>query len=150
MKLVDAEAEMLRLASHFVQRRQPVVNIERRVLEPLRHDRPGALLEFQNEMRVRLPRFVVEIFRETKEQNVAQEIEDRFLERRISALRRDHGALDDGAIFFAHRLSGSDVGAVNREAGNRLAHRAGERLEGEIAKPAVFLRKPVEHVARGR
>ena len=43
---------------------------------------------------------------------------------------------------------GSDVRAINRETRDRFAHRAGQRIEGEIAKPAVLLREPVEHVAQ--
>src|SRR5664279_5229792 len=97
-------------------------------------------------MLMRLPRFRVEILRKTKEQNIAQEIEDRFLERGISAFRDDDGAFDDRTVFLTHRLPGSDIGAVDREAGNRLTHRAGQRLEREIAEPPVLLRKPVEHV----
>ena len=92
-------------------------------------------------------RFVIEIFRETEEQNVAQEIEDRFLQRRVAPFRRDDGALDDGAILLAHRLAGRDVSAIDREAGDRFAHRAGQRVEGEIAEPAIRFREPVEHVA---
>ena len=125
MKFVDADAEMLRLAPYFIQRSQPVVDIERCVLQALRHDRPSALLEFQNEVRVRLPRFVVKVLGKSKEQNVAQEIKDRFLESRISALRRDNGALDDDPVLFVDRLSGCDVSAVHWETRNRLAHGAG-------------------------
>ena len=85
VKFVDADPEMLRLAADFVQRGQPVVNVERRILQALRHDRPGALLEFQNEMRVLGARFLVQIFRKTEEQNVAQKIEDRFFDARDCA-----------------------------------------------------------------
>ena len=49
---------------------------------------PVLCWNFRTKCSVRRPRFVVQIFREPEEQNVAQEIEDRFLERRISALRR--------------------------------------------------------------
>ena len=65
---------------------------------------PVALLEFENEMRVLRARFVVEIFRETQEQDVAQEIEDGFLDRRVAAFRRGDGALDHCAVLVADRL----------------------------------------------
>ena len=45
VKCFDAQAETLRFAADFVQRGQPVVNVKRRVLESLRHDRPGASAE---------------------------------------------------------------------------------------------------------
>ena len=99
MEFFDAETELLRLAADFVQRRQPVVNIEGGILESLRHDRAGALLKFQNKMHVLGAGFVVQILRETKKQNVAQEIKDRFFDRRIAPFRRGHGAFNDGAIF---------------------------------------------------
>ena len=125
MEVFDADPEMLRLAADFVQRREPVVNVKGGVLEPLRHDRPGALLKFQNEMHVRGARLVVEVFRKTEKQNVAQKIEDRFFDRRVAPFRGRDRALDDRAILLAHRLPGRDVSAVNRETGDRFAHGAG-------------------------
>ena len=87
MKRVDAEPELLRLAANFVERGESIVNVKRRVLETLRHDGAGELLKLEHEIRVLLARLDVQIFREPKQQNVAQEIEDRFLGRRIAAFR---------------------------------------------------------------
>ena len=45
----------------------------------------------------------------------------------IAGLRRlaaAHRALDDRAIFVTYRLAGREISAVNRETGNRFAHRA--------------------------
>ena len=94
---------MLRLAPHFVERDKTIINIERRVFESLRHDWRGALLEFQDEMFVRGARFLVEVFRKTQQQNIAQKIEDRFFQGRVPPLRRRDRALDDGTVFVAHR-----------------------------------------------
>ena len=131
---------MLRLAADFVQRRQPVVDIESRVLESLRHDRAGHCWNFKDEMRVLGAGFLIEVLRETEEQDVAQEIEDRFFDRGIAPLGRGDRALDHGAICIAHRPAGRDVSSVNRETGDRFAHREGQRIEGEIAEPAILLR----------
>ena len=40
-----AHREMVRFAAHLVERDQTIVAVERGVLERLRHDRPGQLLE---------------------------------------------------------------------------------------------------------
>src|SRR2546430_9428529 len=50
-------SKLLRLAAHFVQRCQPVVNVEDGVLKPLRHDRPRSLLKLQHEIHVLGARF---------------------------------------------------------------------------------------------
>ena len=86
VKCLDTQPELLRLAADFVERRQTVINVEHRVLESLRHDRPGELLEFENEMHVLLARLHIQVLRETKKQNVAEEIKDRFFHRRIATL----------------------------------------------------------------
>ena len=147
VKCRNADAELLRLAADLVQRGEPVVNIEGGILQSLGHDRPGALLELENEMRVLRARFFIQVFRKTKEQDVAQEIEDRFFDRRVAALGRRDRSLDDRAIVLAHRFSGRDVGSINRETGDRFANCAIQRIEGEIAEPAILLPKAIEHVA---
>ncbi len=147
VKSFHAQSEALRFAADFVQRGQPVVDVKSGILQPLGHDRPGCLLEFQDEMDVLFAGFVVEVFRETEEQDVAQEIEDRFFERRVAPLGRSDRALDHGAIGFAHRAARREVGSINRKTGDCLAHRKGQGIEGIIAVPAIFLRDPVEHRA---
>ena len=147
MKLFHTDSKMLRLAADFVQRGQPVVNVERRILEPLRHDRPRALLEFQNEMLVLGARFVVQVFGEPEQQNIAQKIEDRFFQRRVPSFRRRHRALNNRAIFFADGLARRDVSPINRKTGDRFANGARQGFQREIPEPPVLFRKPVEHVA---
>ena len=105
------------------------------------------MLELEDEVRVRGAAFVIDVFRELKEEDVAQEIEDRFFDRRVAPFCGRDRAFDYRAIGVAHRLARRDVGPVNRKTGNRFTHRAAERLEREIAEPPVLLREPVEHAA---
>src|SRR6267378_7965544 len=101
VKCLNTQAELLRFATHFVERGQTVVNVEYRVFESLRHDRPGELLEFEHEMHVLLARLRIEVFRKSEKQNVAEKIEDRFLHRRIAAFGRSNRAPDHLSIFVA-------------------------------------------------
>ena len=71
VKSFDRDAELLGLASNFVECGESIVNVTGSVLDPLGHDRSGKLLKLQYKMDVLLPRLWVEIFREPKEQNVA-------------------------------------------------------------------------------
>src|SRR5205807_8374037 len=137
VKTVDAQPELLRLAAHFVEGRQTVVNIERGILQAFRHDRPGKLLKFKHELHVLLARLRIQVRRKTKKQNVAKEIENLFLDRRIASLGRSNRALDHLSIFIAHRVAGSEIGSIRGETGNRLAHCSGERLESEITIPSI-------------
>ena len=73
MEFFDPHPETLRLAADFIQRRKPVIDVKNRVLEPLGHDRAGDLLKLQDEMHVLGAGRVVQIFRETEKQNIAQE-----------------------------------------------------------------------------
>ena len=51
--------ELLRLAAHFIERGQAIEEIKGRVLQSLGHDRPGALLKFQDEVHMLGARFLV-------------------------------------------------------------------------------------------
>src|SRR5436309_300947 len=146
MKHINARPKLLRLAAHFVYCYEPVVNVKDCVLQSLGHDRSGGLLKFQNEMRVRGAFGSAKVRRETKEQHLAQIIEDRLVHSRVAALGRGDCALDNLSIFIVHRLIGLEISAINRKAGDGLAQRARQRLEREIAIPSVLLGKPVEHV----
>ena len=138
----------MRLAAYFVQGRQSVINIEDGVLQPLRHNRSRGLLKFQHEIRVLRARFGIEIWRKTKEQYVTKKIEGRFFHGRIAPLRGCDGLFDNPPVFLGHGLHGFQVRSVNWKTGNRLAYRARERLEREIAVPPVLLGKPVQHVSQ--
>src|SRR6266480_5074194 len=99
-------------------------------------------------MRVRRAPRGVETCWKTEEQHVAQKIEDRFFHGRVTPFGYADCALYDFTIFIARRLTGREVGSVNREAGDGLAHGPRKRLEREIPVPAASLRKPIKHVAQ--
>ena len=99
-------------------------------------------------MRVRGAPSIIEIWRKTEKQHVTQKIENRFFHRWVAALGRGDCALDDLSIFFAHGLAGREISSINGKAGDGFAHRARERLEREIAIPAVLLGQTIEHVAQ--
>ena len=90
----------------------------------------------------------IEVFRKTKEQKVAQKVEDRFFDRGIASLGRRHRALDHRAILLAHRFSRFQIGAINGKTCDRFAHRPGQRFQSVIAKPAIMFRQPIHHVAK--
>src|SRR5678815_3592329 len=88
----------------------------------------------------------IEILWGTKQQHVAQKIKNRFLHCRVAAFGCGDGALDDLPVLFAYRLTGVDIGSVNRKARNRLAHGTRERFERKIAIPSVSLGQAIEQV----
>ena len=99
MELRHVDAEMLRFAADLVERDEPVINVERRILQPLRHDRPGALLEFHHKVFVLGDTRRVRVRRELEQQNVAQKIEHRPLDARVAALGQRDGTVDHGAVL---------------------------------------------------
>ena len=66
-----------RVAAHLVERHQPVVEVERRVLDALGHHRAGHLLEAQHEAQARAPLGLGELLRGPQQERVAQEVEHR-------------------------------------------------------------------------
>src|SRR5205807_8109188 len=81
------------------------------------------------------------------EQSNGPKIKDRFFNCSIPAIGCGDGAFDYLSILVAHRPSRREVGSINGKAGNRLADGVCERFEREIAIPAIFLGKPIDHVA---
>ena len=68
----------------------------------------------------------------------------------IAGLRRLAAAIARSITARSSSLTGCagrEISPINREAGDRFAHSAAQRIEGEIAIPAILLRKPIEHVA---
>ena len=54
VEVLHREARRRRLAADFVERDEPVEDVEGRVLDALRGDRPGALLELEHEIAAQL------------------------------------------------------------------------------------------------
>src|SRR4051812_5920756 len=147
MKIIDGTAELLWLAAYLVQGSEAVIDIEGGVLYPFGRNRSGRLLKLKDKVGMRGARLLIEVLREFELKNVTQVVKDRLLDAGVTALCGGDRALDHSAIFFAHRLARSDISAVDRKTGNRLAHRDLKLLEREIAEPAVGLGKPGQHAA---
>src|SRR5947209_5499084 len=69
VKLLRRDPEAAGVSPHLVQRGQPEEGVERRVLQALRHDRPGELLEAQGEL-------AFDVTRNGEGQKIAQEVEE--------------------------------------------------------------------------
>ena len=155
MKSLDGRPLRVGFAADFVQRDESVENIERRVLDPLRRDRSRGLLELEHE---RAAQFFIDrmcVFRR-RQKHVTQELEDRALQRRIAPSREREGAQDHARIRLVRGLRGIEVTAIHREARDDFAHRRRERVQREIAIPAMAFRNAIEqraervHFARHR
>src|SRR5947207_12789267 len=90
VKCIDTQPELLRFAAHFVERRKPVINIERRILETFCHDRPGELLKSEHKLHVLFAPLRIQVFRKLEKQNVAEEVENRLLDRPVTELGGDN------------------------------------------------------------
>src|ERR1700736_7037419 len=134
MKGLHTGSELLGLAAHFIERRQAIENIEDSVLDSLGHDWSGVLLKFQDEMSVFLARFVIEVFRETKQQQIAQEVKNRAFDPGIASLGRGDCAFDDLPVFVTDRAIRFEISSINRKTRDRFAHSQHQSLQCEIAK----------------
>ncbi len=95
---------------------EPVVQIEGRILNALRHDRAGYLLELHGKIEPCLARLIIHIGRELKEKDPLHEEKDRLVEDGIPPDGPGDGKLDVMAVPFL--LVGSVyVCPVDREAG---------------------------------
>ena len=145
VEIPRADAEALRLAAHLVERDQPVVNVERRVLQPLGHDRSRTLLELHHEPLVLGHERRLHVRREAEEQDVAQEVVDGRVRPRVETLGQRRRAVDDRDVLGARRLPGDEVGPVDRKARDDLAHGGRQRVQGKIPEAAVPFAQTVEH-----
>ncbi len=135
------------LTPDLIERDEPVVDIEAGVLHPLRHDRPGELLELHYEERVLLPRFIADVLRPPQEQRCTYELEDGRARRTVPANRGADRTVDILHICLANpSRAGIDVGSIDGEAGDRLPKRVHDRAQGEVTGTAVRLRDTDEVV----
>jgi hypothetical protein len=114
---------------------------------PLRHHRPGELLELHHELRVLLAPHRAQLVRPVEQEDVAHELEDGATRRRVAADRPADRAVDvlpvaEGEVAGVR----VDVGAIDREAGDRLPERVGQAAEREVAEAAVLFGDAVEQV----
>ncbi len=116
MEVGQRDAEGFGRASHFVERQQRTVTIERRVFQTFRHDRPGELLEAHDEQAAFGAIGVADAVRILEQQQVLDEIEDRSAGGGIAALGGFDGAADVALVLFVGMLCiAANVGAVDRE-----------------------------------
>src|SRR5438067_13494710 len=121
-KCIDTQRELLRFAAHSVERRKPVINIERRILETFCHDRPGELLKSEHKLHVLFAPLRIQVFRKPEKQNVAEKIENRFLDRRVTALAAGNRPPNHLRTLVPHRLSGRGITPITGEQGMVLPH----------------------------
>jgi hypothetical protein len=149
VKLLDRPAEFRGFAANFVQRDDPVENVERGVLHPLRGDGAGALLELQHELRAQRLVHGMRIVRR-RQQHGAEKVEEGVLHGRIAPARTADRAADQLLLQFTRWLARQEVGAIDREACDDLAHRGAERIHGEVAVPAIALGDAIQQMAEHR
>ena len=141
------EAEVDRVAADLVERDEAVVDVERRVLDALRHHRAGDLLELHHEGEQLRAVLRAETFDIAQEQRIAEEIEELARRARVAPLRLRDRLLDVLRVVVRDRLGAvRRVGAVDRQAGDHLAEGEGEAVEREIAVAAVALRDALQLV----
>src|SRR5690349_11380468 len=100
MERFNSRTEPLRFPSDFVQGGKPIEGVESRVFDSLGHDRTGVLLKLEHEMGMFGLRFVLEVFGETEQQQVAQKVENGFFYGWVTPLGRGDRALNDVSIFL--------------------------------------------------
>ena len=131
--------------AHLVQRRERVVAVEDRVLEALGHHGPGQLLQAQHELAALGALGVGQALGIAQQQQVGDEVEHRRAGGPVAPLgvadRAQHVLAIAGADLGRGQLH---VGAIDGEAGDHLGQRQEEAVLGEVARPAVLLRDPVE------
>ena len=133
VELLDPDTESLRRPAHLVERHQPVVAVEGRVLDPLGHDGGGDLLEPHHQLGL-------ELASQVERHQAVEEVEELRVEVGTvppACLRRPP---HDGPVLGVDPSRvGIDVGAVDGQAGHELAQRLVQLVAGEVAVAAVQL-----------
>ena len=127
------DAELVRFASHLVERDEPVVVVECRILDALGRHRARHLLELADELHVLVALARQDIVRLFQEQ-VAHEVEDRRRAPEITTLCLRHRMLHIPTVTRVHlTVAIGHVRPVDREAGDDLAHGMREARQREVA-----------------
>src|SRR5688572_30188873 len=109
VEIIYRQAEVSRIAAHFVQRNKAIETIKSRVFDTLGHHRPGQLLQTHDPLSLELAAFA-------QDKNVAKKIEQLSVQLRPAYLGIIDGAVDDSRILIAYDSGFSaDVSSVNRE-----------------------------------
>ena len=151
VEIVRRRRRPRRVAADLVDREQHVVAVERRVLDALRLDRRRVLLQLHRDAKpfarssseaggYPLRRSVgsssasaVSGSSTPQEHDLAQEFEDRGLERRVAPAGAPDGLVDRRSDRRGSSRE-ADVRAIDREAGDDLDERVAEAVEREVTR----------------
>ena len=143
-------AECVRVAADVVAGDEPRVRIEAGVLDALCRDRRRVLLEAHRKAEIALGDRPRRVGRRRRQQQRADEVEDRRIGEAACAPRARHGPVDVATILRRDAFGGN-VGPVDREPRHGLGKGFAQRVEREIARTPVgagdlqrVAREPVE------
>src|SRR5713101_791629 len=142
VKCVDTQAELLRLAAHFVERGQTVVNVEHRVFESLRHDRPGELLEFEHEIHVLFACLRIQVFRKPENLDAQAREEHMYFVLKFQQFTGPIMAkgLEDTVFYIYNRLAAlNEVGGEPQQFGLSVDAFHERNLDQHRTWPATLL-----------
>ncbi len=126
-------AEPRRLAAHLVQRDQPVVAVEGRVLDALGHDGAGVLLELHREApHLAGAERVAPLLDDVGGEQLEDEVEDALV-RAIAAPAGVGNRPFQVAVILGRGAVVVDVGAIDGEARHHLAQRLAQADQGVVA-----------------
>src|SRR5580658_9829801 len=109
-----------------------MIPVESSVFEAFGHYRTGELLKFHREGCDGVPVSGIVSFGNAGQKHLAHEIEDAGISGRTSPLGRSDGAANVAHVFIRN-LTGSDVRAVDREAGDHFRQSVAQTVERKVA-----------------
>src|SRR5438132_5290282 len=118
MEMLDRDSKLFRIAANFVQCRETVKDIERRVFQPFRHYWAGTLLKFVDEFQLERSKIRITPLKRLEQQNAAKEIENGGVDGCVSSFGGSDRSKNNQSIGFRHAGFGIDVGAVDRQSGD--------------------------------
>ncbi len=148
VELLDARAEFARVTANFVEGGQAVEPVEGGVLEPLRHDRAGELLELHRKATAAVLA-IDRIFRILTEKHALHEVEDGDVHVGLAPFRELHCLLDIATIEGIRASIGTGrVRPVDGEAGKDLPQCLAKVALREVTREPILLRDPVQGIRK--
>ena len=135
VQAAHGHAERARVAADLVQRDEPAVAVEGRVLHTLGGHRRAELLEAQREAAHAFAQAVGRTFLGLRQQRTVHEVEDGRIGGVPAAPRLRHGPVDVAPVL--RRGLVHDVGAVHRHACRHFGQRLAQRVERVVARAPV-------------
>ena len=131
MELVHADAEEVRMPAHLVQCDEPVIAVERRILEAFGHHRAAILLQLHGAAQDGIAAEAAARLRhEVADQQTAEEVVDAGVDRGLVRPGSRDGFGEPGAVLVDRRVLGIHIGPIDRETGHDLAQGAGAARSG--------------------